>query len=99
MTKLAIDSNAKGMQVLRPTSTEDVAVSTSAASNTAVSSNVRVQRVVCDVDVFYSLTGTATTTDVFLPARTVEFVHVYSGDQLSFITASGSGTAYVTDMV
>lgn len=99
MSKLAIDSNAKPIQVLRPTATQTVSVSGTAANATAISTNARVARIICDTAVFYSVTGTATTSSVYLPADTVEFVHVYSGDVISLITSSATGTAYIAEMV
>lgn len=98
MSKLAIDVNAKGIQCLRPNITDDVAVSGTAASATAVSANARVVRIVADVAIHYSLSGTATTADVYLPADTIEFIHVYAGDVVSMIAGS-AGTAYVTEMI
>lgn len=98
MSKLAIDVNSKGIQCLRPNSTDSVAVSATAASVAAVSANARVVRIVSDVDIFYTINNTATVSDVFLPLRSVEYIHVYSGDVISII-ASVSGTAYVTEML
>jgi len=98
MSKLAVDTNSKGIQCLRPDSTDSVAVSGTAASVTAVSANARVVRIVSDVDIFYTINSTATVSDVFLPSRSVEYIHVYFGDVLSII-ASASGTAYVTEMI
>lgn len=98
MSKLAVDVNAKGIQCLRPNITDDVAVSGTAASATAVSANARVVRIVANVPIFYSLLGTATVADVYLPADTIEFIHVYAGDVVSMIS-SGTGTAYVTEMI
>lgn len=98
MSKLAVDSNANAMQVLRPSSTEKVAISTSAASATAVADNVNVLRMVSDIDCFYTLEGTATVDDVYLPADTVEYIKVYTGDVVSII-AGASGSIHITDML
>lgn len=98
MSKLAVDSNANAMQVLRPGSTEKVSISTSAASATSVSDNVNVFRLVADIDCFYTLEGTATVDDVYLPAKTVEFISVRLGDVLSII-AGDSGSIHITDML
>lgn len=99
MSKMAIDANAKPIQVLRPTTTATVSVSSGAAASSAISANARVARIVVDTPVFYSVTGTATTSSAYLPAETVEFIHVYEGDTVSFITSGTTGTAYVTEMV
>jgi len=97
MTKLAKDITNSSIQVLRPSSTEVVNASGTAASSAALTQ--RVVRVVSTVDVHYSVTGTATTSDCYLPANVVEFIHTYAGDSLSFITSGSTGTVYVTEMV
>ena len=99
MSKMAIDANAKPIQVLRPTTTATVSVSGTAAASSAISANARVARIVTNTSCFYSVTGTATTSSAYLPADTLEFIHVYEGDTISFITSGGTGTAYVTEMV
>jgi len=96
---MAIDANAKPIQVLRPNSTATVSVSGTAASSSAISANVRVARIVAPIAVYYSVTGTATTSSAYLPADAIEYIHVYEGDTISFITGGTTGTAYVTEMV
>jgi glutamate mutase epsilon subunit len=97
--QLPTDFNASPVQVLRPTSTEALAVSTAAASAAALSTSTRVLRLICNQAVYISLDGTATTSSMYLPADTVEFIKVNAYDVLSAILASGSGTLYVTEMV
>lgn len=97
MSKLAKDITNASIQVLRPSSTEAVSASGTAASSSALTQ--RVVRIVSTVDVHYSVTGTATTTDCYLPANFVEFIHTYAGDSLSFITSGSTGTVYVTEMI
>ena len=46
-----------------------------------------------------TVSGTATTSDYYIPANTVEFIHTYTGDTISFITDGTSGTAYVSEMI
>lgn len=100
MSRLATDKNGKGIQALSPDSTETVSISGTASTNTAVNGgNVRVQRLVSDVNCFYSVVGTATTSSVYLPANVIEFIHVRNGDQLSIITDGSTGIIYITDMV
>lgn len=98
MSNLAIDGNAKVIQVLRPATTYKVAISGTAASVTAVGAGVNVVRIVADEDCFYSLDGTATTSSTFLPLGTIEFISVRSGDVLSVIS-SGTGSVFVTEMI
>lgn len=99
MSNLAIDGNAKVIQVLRPATTYKVAISGTAAAVTAVGAGVNVVRIVSDTDCFYTLTGTATTSSVFLPYSTVENISVRPGDILSVITAGAAGSVYVTEMI
>jgi hypothetical protein len=97
MTKLAIDSNSKPIQVVRPTTSQNVSISGTAAAATAVTQ--RVCRIVSTVDCFYSLIGTATTASVLLPAYTVEYVHTFAGDVFSTITSGASGSINITEMI
>jgi len=99
MSNLIMDGNSKGIQVLKPNTTEKVAISDTAAPATAVAAGIDVLRLVADVDCFYSTVGTATTSSVFLPATMIEFIGVRQGTILSVITASGSGSIYVTEMI
>lgn len=97
MTLLAKDRTNDSIQCLRPESTSTIAVSGTAASTSAVFR--RVCRIMCDVDCFYTINGTATVNDVPLPAGTIEFIHTFKDDTISVITSSASGTFYVTEMV
>lgn len=97
MTKLAVDTNAKPIQVVRPTTAQHVAISDTAVNATAVAT--RVSRIVATVDCFYSLVGTASASSTFLPANAVEFVHTYEGDVFSIIAPSGAGSFNITQMV
>ena len=99
MSTLTIDANAKPIQVLRPTTVSVVSLSGSAASATAIAGDIRVARIVSDTDCFYSVTGTATTSSSYLPANAIEYIHVFTGDTVSVITSSSSGSAYITSMV
>jgi hypothetical protein len=96
MSRLARDTGAAPIQCLRPGTTQTVTVSGTAASSTAVTQ--RVARIVADVDVHISISGTATVNSYYIPANTVEFIHTYSGDTISFITDGTTGKAYVSEM-
>jgi hypothetical protein len=98
MSKLARDVNTKAIQVLRPSTVSKVSTSGTPPSS-AIAANIRVARIISTVDCFYKIAGPSTTSDAFLPANTIEYVHVYEGDNIAFITAGGTGSAYVTDMV
>lgn len=97
MSILAKDVNSNPIQCLRPNVTQKIAAGGSAVSSTAVVN--RVQRIVADTDVFFSVVGTATTSSCYLPQGAVEYIHTYTGDVISFITSGASGSVYVTEMV
>lgn len=97
MARLATDANSHAIQALKVGTTETVSASTSSAS-TATAFTSTVVRVVSQLDCFVASGSTATTSDAFLPANTVEYFRVVPGEALSVITASGSGTVYVTSM-
>ena len=99
MSKMAIDANAKPIQVLRPANTSKVSISGTSNAANSTGTGIRVARVVSTVDCFYKMAGPSTTSDAFLPANTIEYVHVYGGENIAFITEGGTGSAYVTDMV
>jgi len=85
--------------VLRPGASSTASYTGTAAAATAVADHVKVVRVVCSSDCFVSFTGTATTSDMFIPALTPEYFNVTNGQTPSFIRLTVSGTAYVTDMI
>ena len=97
MSRLARDANSQPIQCLRPGASQTVSVSGTAASSTSITQ--RICRIVSTVDVHVSVTGTATTSSMFLPSNSVEFIHTYEGDTISFITGGSSGTVYVTEMI
>ena len=97
MSRLARDTGAAPIQVLRPGDAQTVSVSGTAASSTSLTQ--RVTRIIATVNVHISVEGTATTSDYFLPANTIEYIHTYNGDTISFITDGTSGTAYVSEMI
>ena len=99
MTTLAIDANAKPIQVLRPILTRVVNISGTSAPASAFSNGIRVVRLVATVDCFYRVTGTATNQYNYLPANSIEYIHVLNDDQVSFITNGATGIAYVSAMV
>lgn len=99
MSKLAIDANAKPIQVMRPQATERVSVSGTSAQSTAIPANCRVIRIISSTDCFYTLDSTtATSSDAWLPAGVVEYIHVYEGDQIAVIQEFGAGYLYITEM-
>jgi len=104
MSKLTIDANSKPIQVLRPTNVRVVDISgTSASAGLPFDSGVRVARIVATTDCHYriSASGTdyATVNNNFLPANTVEYIHIYEDDRIALITSGATGKAYVTAMI
>ena len=99
MSKLAIDSNAKPIQVLRPFDNQVVTVTATSAQSTAIPVNCRVARLVATVGCFYTVkSATATNQEIYLPANTVEYIHVYTGDQIAVISNGTDGNLFITEM-
>jgi len=96
---MAVDGNAKPIPVMKPVSTEKLAITTTAASAAARTNQTNVVRIVSDLACFYSTDATATTSQAYLPADTIEYIKLQTGDTLSVITASGSGSMYISEMV
>lgn len=93
------DANAKPIPVLKPISTEKLAITTTAASAATRNLSTNVMRIIADTPCFYRLDGTATTSHVYLPADTIEYIKVEPDDTLSVITATGSGSMYISECV
>jgi hypothetical protein len=96
---MAVDANAKPIPVMKPVSTEKLALTTAAASAASRTFTTNVLRIVADVGCFYRLDGTATTSHAYLPVDTVEYIKCETGDTLSVILASGTGSMYISEMV
>lgn len=96
---MAVDGNAKPIPVMKPVSTEKLALSNVAASAATRSLQTTVLRIVSDVPCFYRLDGTATTSHTYLPPDTVEYIKCETVDTLSVILASGTGSMYISEMV
>jgi hypothetical protein len=97
-TKLALDGNAKPIQVLRPSTTNTLNLSGTSSATSAITGDVRVVRIVATTDAFYTLNEAATTSKVYLPANTVEYIHILDRDYVAMITSGSTGTAYITEM-
>ncbi len=95
---MAVDGNAKPIPVMKPVSTEKLALSNVAASAATRSLQTTVLRIVSDVPCFYRLDGTATTSHTYLP-HTIEYIKCETADTLSVILASGTGSMYISEMV
>lgn len=99
-SKLPIDGNAKPIPVLKPLSAEKLAITSTAASAATRNLSTDVLRLIADVPCWYRLDGTATTSHVYLPADTIEYVKVDPDDTLSVICASGvSGSMYISECI
>ena len=97
--RLRTDDNGNPVQVLKPISTEKLSISGSAASGAALASTTTVLRLIATLDCYYSLDGTATTSSVYLPAGTIEYIGVENADTLSVITGGSTGSMFITEMV
>jgi len=97
--RLRTDDNGNPVQVLKPTSTEKLSISGTAASGAALSTTTTVLRLIATVDCYYSLDGTATTSSAYLPAGVIEYIGVENSDTLSVITGGSSGSLFITETV
>ena len=88
------------IQAYRPTTCQTVAYTgTSAASTNAFASSTHLVRVVATSDCFITFAGTptATTSDIFLPAYTVEYFMADSV-KVAAIQSASAGDLHVTEM-
>ena len=88
-------------QAYQPATTQKVDYTgTSAATSNAVATGIHLVRVVSTTDCHVAIGGTptATTSDLYLPAYTVEYFIVNEGQKLAAIRAASSGSLYVTEM-
>ena len=100
MSTLTVDANAKPIQVLRPSTTTTVSATTSASTaSSALSTGARVARIIATQDVYYEVGGTASSSTVLLPKNAIEYIHIYSGDTISFKAVATNGTVHITEMV
>lgn len=88
---------ADGFQAITIGPTQTVAITVASASSTVLDCSV--VRLYCTQDVFIKISqaGTAaTTSDMLLPATSVEYFICHKGDFVTGIRASADGTLYVT---
>jgi heme/copper-type cytochrome/quinol oxidase subunit 2 len=98
-TNLPKDGSGNSIPVLHPNDTTQSQGYTGTAS-TAITptSGVKVVMVTVTSAAFVSFNGTATSSDMYLPADTPKEFAVHSGDTISAIQVSASGTLYVTEL-
>lgn len=87
--------------VYRPGTTQTVTVgAASAATSNAFGSGIHKLRIVSTTACHFVLgaSPTATTSDPYLPADTVEYITVSQGEKIAFIQNSAGGTAYATEV-
>ncbi len=101
MTVQARDKEGRHVPAFRPGTTQTVSVtSSSAATTNPVGEATTIARLVCTVDCHVNVgeSPTATTSNMLLPAYTVEYVRVVKGvDKVAAIRAAVDGTLYVTE--
>lgn len=94
---MARDGSAGAIQALRPSTSQNVTVTTASAASSAMVGNV--VRLYCNVDVYVSFGAAATTSKMLLPAGIAEYFRCEPGETVNGITASGTGTLNVTEFV
>lgn len=95
LSTLRNDANAKAVQVgnfsANNTKITLIKVTTITATEQsgAMPSGTQLARVVCDIQVFYAVgfSPTATTSDNYLPADTVEYIGIAPGHRVAFCDA------------
>lgn len=87
--------------VMMTVSTEKETVGASSVQSSAKSNGREyvVVRLVADTDVHIEIGSnpTATTSSEFLPANTVEYKKINSGDKIAHIQASAGGSLYISE--
>lgn len=73
---------------------------TAGTISNAVGSNTYAVRIVATSACYYAIakSPTATSSDVYLPADTVETVRINPGEKVSFLQVASSGTGHVTEL-
>jgi len=73
---------------------------TAGAITNAVAAGTYAVRIVATSACYYVIgkTPTATTSDVYLPADTVEIVRINPGEKVSFVQVSAGGNGHVTEL-
>jgi hypothetical protein len=84
--------------VWHPGASQTVAYTGTAGTSSAVSAQTYAVRVVVTTAAFVSLDGTATTSDVYVPANTPEVFQISPGDTVSAIQVSTGGNLHVTEL-
>ena len=93
-----VDANAKLIRVLKPRNGSSQAIQSDFAT-TAVGA-LSVIRVVADTQGFLAIksSGSATSSDIYIPADQPELFKVDADDTVVYFTAGGAGTAHVNIM-
>lgn len=83
----------------RNSTTQAVAYNSAAASSNAFGSQTYQVRLAANSACHYAIgaSPTATTSDAFMPANSVEYVQVNPGEKISAIRASSAGLVTATD--
>lgn len=100
MTRLAIDKTGRHVQAIRPIVVQVVAYTGTAGVTTNPVADTTIVRIIATSACFYKVgtAPTATTSDNYLPADTIEFVSVNANsDKVSFVQLSAGGNAYVSE--
>lgn len=98
MSHLALDERGNPIQAIRPGATTKQAAGTSAATTAAFTTPTRCVRIASDVDCFIAVgpNPTATTSDMPVFSKQPEVIAIADGDKISVITATGTGSLYIT---
>ena len=96
--KLSRDIKNAVAQAVKPVDSQRVSLSGTAASASAFGNEIEaVLRLCPSIDCFYAINATATTSSVYLPAGTIEYIRIDAGDTLSAITSGATGYLYISE--
>jgi len=101
VVRTSLADNGEGLPIYRPSTVQKVTISgTSAAVSNAFGASTGAVRIVSTTDCYYTVAAspTATVTDHYLPAATIEHILVEPGEKIAFIQSSTGGIATVSEL-
>ena len=101
MARMPLDENGYAVPVLRPNTSQMVAIGAASVQSAAVAATTEIVRLVATVDCFVAF-GTNPTavanTSMRLVAGLPELFRINSSAKVAVIQASGGGSLYITEM-
>lgn len=100
MASLARDTYGAPIQVLRPSTTQTVAIGGSSAQSTAITSGLPAVQLVATSDCYvaFGSNPAATNTSMYLPALTPMTYRIDRSDKVAVLQVSGAGVLHITEL-